>query len=172
MRIVAASFVLFALAGTAAAQTPPPTPELLTQVYACSAIEDAQARLACYDGAVGQLRAAEGAGQIVAVDRLRAEELEREAFGFSLPSLPRLFSRSESTPELETTHLEIARVSRRPDGYVTVTMTNGQVWSQIDGRAPRTIREGASVTIRRAAFGSFLLAADAGGAAIRVRRTQ
>ena len=61
---------------------------------------------------------------------------------------------------------------RRRDGTASFTMTNGQVWSQIDNESPRNARAGGQVTIRRASMGSYLMSVEAGGPALRVRRTQ
>lgn len=191
MRIVFISLCLVAAAlGSASAQQPPATqpstPGVLDQVYACASIADEAPRLACYDGAVGRLREAQNTGNLLAVDRAQAEEVDRDAFGFSLPSLGRLFgggseNASASTPSVarppaftptEEMQLEIARVAMRRDGTASFTMTDGQIWSQIDDKSPRNARAGGQVTIRRAAMGSFLMSLAAGGPALRVRRTQ
>ncbi|MGP1274464.1 MAG: hypothetical protein ACQRW7_03480 [Caulobacterales bacterium] len=62
----------------------------LETVIACADIEDGAARLACYDEQVANLRASVRSGELVAVDRPAVEAIERDGFGFSLPSLPRL----------------------------------------------------------------------------------
>lgn len=173
MRI--AAFVIFTLfAAAAAAQTPPQQRAgVLDQVYACASVSGETERLACYDQAVGRLRQAQTSGEVVAVDRAQAEEIERDAFGFSLPSLPRLFGRErDAEPTFTELQLEIARVERRADLSSRFTMSNGQVWSQVGTDSVRHVRPGGAVTIRRAAMGSFLMSVEAGGAAIRVRRTQ
>lgn len=180
MRIALASLSFIALAvapAWAQEQQPAPTPGVLDQVYTCANIGEEAARLACYDAAVGRLRQAQTSGDLVAVDRQQARELEREAFGFSLPSLPRLFGsggggHGPDQPDVAEMQLEIARVSHRRDGTAAFTMTNGQVWTQIDDENPRNARAGGRVTIRRAAMGSFLMSVEAGGPALRVRRTQ
>lgn len=172
MRIVA-FMVCVLLAGSAAAQTPAPNAGVLDQVYACATVSGETERLACYDQAVGRLRQAQTSGDIVAVDRAQAEEIERDAFGFSLPSLPRLFGRDrDAEPAFTELQLEIARVDARPNLPARFTMSNGQVWTQIGTEAVRHVRAGGAVRIRRAALGSFLMSVEAGGAAIRVRRTQ
>ena len=185
MRIVLASlcFVAFAGAASAQQQEPQPSPGVLDQVYACANISDEAQRLACYDGAVGRLRAAQTSGNLVAVDRQQAEELDRDAFGFTLPSLSRLFGGGSDAatpggaerPQFERVDrmtLEIARVTMRRDGTALFTMTNGQVWSQIDNENPRNARVGGQVTVRRGTMGSYLMSVEAGGPALRVRRTQ
>lgn len=185
MRIVLASLAFIALAGSVAAQEQAaPTPNVLDQVYGCRAITDEAQRLACYDGAVGRLQEAQNTGNLVAVDRGQAQEMDRDAFGFSLPSLSRIFgggggggnnSASASTPRFERVdniQMQIASVTHRRNMPSTFRMTNGQVWVQIDDEVARNVREGGSVTIERASMGSYLMRVEAGGPAIRVRRQQ
>jgi hypothetical protein len=184
MRIVMASLAFIAFAGPVAAQEQAPTtPDVLDQVYACRTITDETQRLACYDTAVGRLREAQDTGNLVAVDRQQAQEMDREAFGFSLPSLSRIFGggggggnqSAASTPrfeQIDEIQMEIASVTHRRNMPSTFRMTNGQVWVQIDDEVARNVRQGGRVTIRRAALGSYLMAVEAGGPAIRVRRMQ
>ncbi len=183
MRIVLASLAFIAFAGPVAAQEQSAqTPDALNQVYACRDIADETQRLACYDGAVGRLREAQTSGNVVAIDRGQAQEMDREAFGFSLPSLSRIFGgggggnqSAASTPRFEPVDeiaMEIASVVHRRNAPSTFTMTNGQVWVQIDDEVARNVRQGGSVTVRRASFSSYLMSVEAGGPAIRVRRQQ
>lgn len=62
----------------------------LDSVFACAETDDAEARLACYDAAVGSLREANASGELMTVTRSEVEAVERDAFGFNLPTLPRL----------------------------------------------------------------------------------
>jgi hypothetical protein len=188
MRIVLAALAFIAIAGPVAAQqqTPPAAnPAVLDQVYSCRSISDEAQRLACYDGAVGRLQEAQNTGNLVAVDRGQAQDMDREAFGFSLPSLSRIFggdsngggnsSASASTPQFEridNIQMQIASVTHRRNMPSTFRMTNGQVWVQIDDEVARNVREGGQVTIQRAAMGSYQMRVEAGGPAIRVRRQQ
>lgn len=158
---------------------PGQSPEAIAKVYACSEIADAGARLACFDTAVAAMKTAETQGQFAAVDAAGVRQIEREAFGFSLPSLPRLAfpnlrSENGGAAEAERTaemHMTIARVGRY-DGHVAFVMENGQTWIQVDSDASRLARAGRTVTIKRAALGSYLMSVDAGGPAMRVRRTE
>lgn len=172
MRIVLASLCFIAFASPVAAQTGA-TPDALTQVYNCASQTDNAARLACYDAAVGRLQSEQTSGNIVAVDRGQIETIERESFGFSLPSLPNVFRRSGAaeTPTLTETALTIERISRRGDGGAVFYMTNGQAWTQIDTTHARGVRAGDNVTVRRAAMGSFLMVPE-DGAPVRVRRSE
>lgn len=173
---------LLAFAATASAQQASPqraSPEVLARVYACAAMTDPQARLACFDTEVATLKSAESEGQFAAVDANRARQIQREAFGFSLPSLPQLglptFRRTGDGPAADenpdSQSMKIARLSRF-DGRGSFVMENGQVWVRIDTEDNRNAKAGADVTIRKAALGSFLMSFDAGGRALRVRRAQ
>jgi hypothetical protein len=160
-----------ALAPTALAQTPAATPQALTDVYACAQVQDDAQRLQCYDGAVGRLRQAETQGQVVAVDRAQAQELERDSFGFHLPSLSRLVPNLEGGDrEIDDVQMTVTRIRVSPHGYHTWEMENGQIWEQIEPEAARNVRVGDTVTIERAALGSFRLISSRGGAGHRVRR--
>jgi hypothetical protein len=183
MRLVFAGLLIAALVLPAAAQTPAPqqasptNPAALNEVYACAQISDEHQRLQCYDNAVGRLHEAQTRGDVVAVDRQQAERVNREAFGFSLPSLGNLFAGigghsripTEDVAEIDA---HITGVSRDRGGHTTFTLDNGQQWEQIDDESTQTARSGGGVRVRRATLGSFLLHIDAGGPAIRVRRVQ
>ncbi len=82
---IAVSVAALCLAAPAAAQEGP-----LGPVLECADIQDNAQRLACYDERVGALRTSVQTGEIVAVDRPAVEAIERDGFGLSLPSLPRL----------------------------------------------------------------------------------
>lgn len=169
MRLVVLGLVFVGWIGTAAAQTPVAPPAVLEQVYACAALTGESERLACYDSAVGRLREAQTSGAFVGVDRVQAEELNRESFGFSLPSLPRLFGQG-GPPETPSVSATLERISRGGDGKALFFLSNGQVWAQIDTESVRNVRSGAAVTVRRAAMGSFMLSPEDSNRAFRVRR--
>jgi hypothetical protein len=180
MRLVFAGLLIVALALPAAAQRPAPqqsagSPAALDEVYACAQITDEHQRLECYDHAVGRMHEAQNRGDLVAVDRQQAERVNREAFGFSLPSLGNLFggggSRSRiATEDIAEISAHISRVSQDRSGRALFTLDNGQQWEQIDDENARNARTGGDVRIRRAAMGSFLMHVEAGGPALRVRR--
>lgn len=176
MRSLVISLCLFAALASApgaAAQQAPSSPEVLTQVYNCAAIESDSERLACFDAAVGRLRQAEQTGDFAAVDRGRINEVERESFGFRLPSLSSLMPDfGGNRDEIEDVQLVVANVVQRANGYHAFVMENGQVWVQVEPESARNVREGTTVTIRRAAIGSFMMSSSRGGSAHRVRREQ
>lgn len=63
----------------------------------------------------------------------------------------------------------VAEVSRRPTGELVVTLEGGQVWAQIDIETKAVLKPGDSVTIKKAALGSYLLVTP-NRVATRVRR--
>lgn len=144
-------------------------PVALEKVYACTTLADAGARLACFDEAVAAARSAQDRGEFAAVDAARVREIERESFGFSIPSLPRLVipAGEGPTPEIESRIVRVGRSEGRP----ALTLENGQTWVITDSGANRLARAGSPVRIRRASLGSYLMIPEA-GAGLRVRRLQ
>lgn len=65
-------------------------PSELQAIYACKSITDPGKRLTCYDNSVGRFEAAEKSGEVVTVSKTAIEKVERDAFGFNIPSLPSL----------------------------------------------------------------------------------
>jgi len=75
-------------------------PAELEAIYACKAKSNPTDRLQCYDQAVGRFEAAQNAGSVVTVSKTQVENIERDAFGFNIPSLPslgRLFGGSKKS---------------------------------------------------------------------------
>jgi len=161
---------------TAQAETPLPRPT--ETLYACAAEPDDALRLACFDKAVADLKGAENAGKVKTVDVASIEKIERESFGFALPSLTEIFRRDEAggktdSPEVDEVVLPIASISvSRVTKKATITLENGQIWEQVDSEElPRSkVRKGKEATIRKATMGSFLMVINDSGASIRVRR--
>ena len=65
----------------------------------------------------------------------------------------------------------VAAVGRRPAGELTVTLENGQVWTQVTVDQRARVAAGDTVTIKKAALGSHLLVTQ-GRYATRVRRVK
>ena len=72
---------------------------------------------------------------------------------------------------LESITGTVAAVGRRPDGELTVTLENGQVWTQVTVDQRARVAAGDTVTIKKAALGSHLLVTQ-GRYATRVRRVK
>lgn len=175
--IAAALVIVFGVAPSASSETPIKRPT--EALYACAAELDDAARLACFDRTVADLKAAETAGQVHTVDVASIEKIERDSFGFSLPSLSQIFRGDEAsgksmTPEIEEVELAIASISiNKVTKKAVIRLENGQVWEQIDStELPRSkVRKGKMATIKKASMGSFMMVIDDSGAGIRVRRS-
>ncbi|GJL96860.1 MAG: hypothetical protein DHS20C06_06770 [Hyphobacterium sp.] len=83
--ILSATALGLALAGSASGQSSDPIDDILV----CQQIADEAARLACFDAAASQL-SSERENGLVAIYRQDVEAVERDSFGFDLPSMPRL----------------------------------------------------------------------------------
>ncbi len=181
MKSALASLVLLATPALALAQgAQPPSP--LSPVYACAAEPDPARRLACFDAAVAALKQAEEKREVVAIDQATVRTLRREAFGFQLPSLPRLAlprlggggqdaASADEAPEEMTFAVE--SVGTGDNGKPLLRLTNGQVWVLVDDvrwTTPRT--KPFNVKIQQAALGSYLLQREGLNRGWRVRRVQ
>jgi hypothetical protein len=184
--------LIFALATLgsmpALAQAPAQTP--LSALYACQGKPDAE-RLACFDAAVAALQGRESRQEVVAIDEAAARTLRREAFGFNIPSLPRLglagLGRRPAAPDASGAPAPIAAEEADPDDVVLsvaglgadaagrplLRMTEGQVWVLIDssGFRPPSARP-FNVRIREAMMGSFLLQIEGRNRGFRARRVE
>lgn len=171
MRFLALAMTACVLAVVTTAASAQTAPQAMTDVYACAQIQDDAQRLACFDRTVGALQQAQTQGQVVAVDRAQAAEIERDSFGFNLPSLGRLLpDLGGGDNEIDNVQMTVARVSERNYGYHAFVMEDGQVWVQIEPDSARNVRAGDVVTIRRASLGSYRLVSPRGGQGHRVRR--
>lgn len=134
-------------------------------IIACRSVAQPEQRLACYDA----LPAGARDEASVTIDRRSVEALERDGFGFNLPSLAGLFP-SLGSERLSNVELTIDRVIDRGDGAHVFIMTNGQRWRQIEALPATNVRAGDVVRVRRGALGSFVLVSSRGGAPHRVLR--
>lgn len=145
-------------------------------IYACAELADDAIRLACYDDTVGRFEAAEAAGEVTTISKSDVEELKKDSFGFALPSIPRIvmpkFGSGEKA-DLESITIAVADVKRLKYDKLRVTLGNGQIWEQTDGkRVQYSKRVGVDAAeINRAAFGSYKMKLD-NGASFRVKRIQ
>lgn len=174
MRAIIMTICAAAAAGPGALAQPAqaPTPDVLERVYACRAIADDAARLACFDAATTALQAAETAGEFAAVDREQMASVEQESFGFRIPSLSALVPRFGASEEIPSVEMTVERVVRRASGHHAFVMTNGQVWVQVLAEDADNVEPGDTATIRRAIAGSFMMSSSGGRGAHRVRREQ
>ncbi|MAP93409.1 MAG: hypothetical protein CMK07_00510, partial [Ponticaulis sp.] len=103
-----------------------------------------------------------------------ADEVQKDAFGFSMPSLPK-FSlpslggdddgvKKNDDGEIDELTLAIANISEGAYGKVVIEFENGQVWRQSDTTSVRISRKRPpeSAVIKRAGLGSFLIRLSTG----------
>ena len=144
---------------------------MLQQVLDCRAIADPGERLACYDASVNRLDQAELAGQVVVVDREKAREVRRQAFGFNLPSLA-IFERGAAEPEINNLTTTVVRARQDPLTRWIIEIEGGAVWKQMEtvpiNRSPK---KGMTVQIRKGALGAFFMNVD-GQRAFKVDRVK
>ncbi|MAK65044.1 MAG: hypothetical protein CMF75_09960 [Maricaulis sp.] len=171
----------------------------LQPLFACRAIEDDSARLACLDAAVEALYGDAESGEVVAVDRGQIERAEESTFGLSIPnfSLPSLRGEHTELAEAEAAEahspervvtrdddgrierieeLAVTEISTRRDGKVIITLANGQVWRQTDSTRiqgiSRGARPGLTANIRTGALGSYFMQLNNGGRWFRAERVE
>ena len=85
------------------------TPDELIAIYKCKSIEKPEIRLECYDNAVERFEKADNDGELVTVSKAKIQNVEREAFGFNIPSLSsinRIFGLKEKS-EIDAVTAEI-----------------------------------------------------------------
>jgi len=145
-------------------------------IYACAEITEDVERLACYDETVGRFEAAEAAGEVTTISKSEVEEIKKDSFGFALPSIPRIVMPKFGDGDkeaLDSVTIAVTEVERLRYDNLRVTLENGQVWEQTDGkRVQFSKRLGVdSAKITRAAFGSFKMKLD-NGVSFRVKRLQ
>lgn len=145
-------------------------PELFKGLVACRAMQDAAARLACFDTAVASLDDAERDGDIVMIDRARASAARRQMFGIDLPSMSDLFGRGDDAEPISEIQTTLVRASSAGGGSWVFALADGTTWRQINSTPVRVSdRAGQNVRIRRGAVGSYLLTVG-NSQAMRVRR--
>lgn len=170
---------LIGLAGPAIAQSSAqgePPQGGLDSVYACTEIADNGARLACFDAAAAALRSAEAEGAIKLIDLGTAQQLDRESFGFSLPSVnallaPKKAARVARFAPIDRIESVIQAIRFAPGGAAVLTLENGQIWRQTDGERPYALKIGKNVRIAKGFGGGFLLTVGSSNL-YRVRREQ
>jgi hypothetical protein len=154
-----------------AADEPRAAPKAVQAAVDCRKLSDDKARLACYDSAVDALGRQLAQGEVVAVDRTQVQQVRRQAFGFTLPSL-NLFDRSGKAEEMSEVVLAVESARRMGDGKWLLRLEGGQVWRQIDtGDFSRDPKPGAQATIKKAMLGSYMMMIG-GHSPVRVHRDQ
>jgi len=139
----------------------------LAGLYDCAAIKSSEDRLACFDQMVASLQVKEEKKEIVAIDAEVAKTIKKEAFGFNLPSLPKLaLPKLGADKEIDEVSLEVKAVQPYSDKYI-IRMKNGQVWRVVSGRVRKIPKGDLTATIKPAALGSYRLNLTNGRTTIR-----
>ena len=159
----------------------------------CRQLTDVAAKAACYDQAMDALEADRAAHKFSIVSGERIEGLQREAFGFRLPSLPKLrlggvnslaseapdganagkvLKKNKAGDVLRIAY-QVTRIHTLPNGHLRMVLSNGQVWEQVGSDAPRFRGQPPfDVQVRKAALGSYLMRVGKSKRTVRVRRVQ
>lgn len=168
--------VILSSAGLANAQDAMLPESPLAKLYSCASIQSDTERLACFDANVAVIQVKEEKKEIVAIDAEAAKDIKREAFGFSLPSLPKLglpsLGGDKDAPEVLT--FPVKSVKKRGRSY-TFHMENGQVWRQVSGRFNYIPKGDLTATIKQGSIGSYRISISNGKERVRgmgVRRVE
>lgn len=133
----------------------------------CRLIEDNAERLACYDSA-----AERPPGGAAVPDKAKdAREVAPAAKDFGLSEEQRNERKKNPPPTIDMIESRIAAVERHPwDDRFILTLENAQKWAQLEPTPIQRFYVGDAITIRKAAFDSYLARGPSSGNGVRVRR--
>ena len=152
-----------ALAAALASSTLAIAADLPPQLETCAALRRDAERLLCYDKVIAQIKSgvegapapsAEnmfGAGGGIAPAKSEAPEPQRE--------------------ELRQITAAVTSARRADDGALVLHLDNGQAWRQQDVEVTLVVNDGDTVTVQRAAFGTFRIT-DKRGRSARFKRVR
>jgi len=147
----------------------------LSTLYECTAITEPTERLTCFDRSVANLRSAEEKKEIVAIDAKAARKIKREAFGFNLPSLPKLGLPKIGIESKADALVAPVKSIRKSGRTLMITLENGQVWKEVGGRLNYIPKGDLTATIKPKSVGSFMISLNNGKTTVRglrVRRVE
>ena len=141
----------------------------------CAGIGDDRSRLACYDAIFGKPAASAASTAVPAAATgtapAPATASPETDFGLTEAAKQARDPKKAKDDMPESITGTVAAVGHRPGGELTVTLENGQVWTQLEVDPRARVAVGDTVTIRKAALGSHLLV-TASRYATRVRRVR
>ena len=147
-----------------------PPPRQVTDLLACRAITEADARLACFDKAAASMGDAVAKRDLVVFDREGVRKTKRGLFGFGIPNLG-IFGDDDDSVEIKQIDGEIVSTAFNADGGYIFRLADGSRWTQMDGKPfaipPET---GDKVVVKRGALGSYIMSV-AKQPGVKVRRT-
>ncbi|WP_051252239.1 hypothetical protein [Ferrimonas kyonanensis] len=156
---------------------------------ACNAIDDQLQRLACYDQAAEAIlncqQQQDRLDRLVCYDKLNGTSAASlspapvvaaaapAAVTSSPQSAEQEFGLIKKADENEPEQIQgtITKMSKDAYGKFTITLDNGQSWKQTESRNFRLSKQG-TITISKAALGSFLLTQEGRNGSVRVKRVQ
>jgi len=140
----------------------------------CARIDDASARLACYDNNIRNVGGAARAsvpGQMPVVQGGSAPVAATTARGFGADDVRSTERFSTPPTQLQKIDAQVASIRPREPGIYAFTLQDGAEWLFAEGvsQSYRVPRAGSSVEIERGALGSYLMRFD-DQSAVPVRR--
>ncbi len=141
---------------------------------ACQKIQDDAERLACYDSAFGRLPAdtatpvepqSQPAAPVAALPAVKPASQD-----FGLTEEQRNQRKKDPEPTIDMIESRVVAIERHPRDRFTLTLENGQIWTQIEPTPIQRFHVGESITIRKAAFDSYLASGPSSQVGYRVRR--
>lgn len=133
---------------------------------ACRQIQDDAERLACYDSIFGPPAASAVAPDAAASPQQKVPAVE----DFGLSEEQRNQRKKNPAPVVDMIDSHVAAIERLPRDRFTLTLENGQKWTQLEPTPMPRFHVGETVTIRKAAFNSFMARGPSAGTGVRVRR--
>jgi hypothetical protein len=131
-------------------------------IEACASLRRDSERLACFDKAVGALRAGQSTSAVSAENMFGANS-ENAQTAAEL--------RDANREELKQISGTVTSLRRTDDGMIVLELDNGQVWRQQDSDVRMLVTMGDKVTIVRASMGTFRIA-DKTGRFARFKRVR
>jgi hypothetical protein len=154
---IATVFALFCASAFANEVTDRVPPELRN----CASIQRNTERLACFDRAIAVLEAGDDGAALAAA----TPESSFGLLGRVRETAPKV---DDDGGDLQSVQSTVKAFSRSGDGSIVIHLDNGQSWRQLSG-GDTLLKAGDSVTITRAALGSFQMKVPS-GRSTKVRR--
>ena len=151
-------------AGSANAQATSNEASLYQALRACATLSADTERLACYDRIAGTLSPAAVAG----AEPPSPEQMFGASRRLSRGAPPETATARELLDEISA---RVVELREHKDGSLMIELDNGQIWIDVGEHAELLLRTGDTVTISRAALGTFRLTTPTDRSA-RVRRVR
>jgi hypothetical protein len=164
LELAAATLLVLAEISTASAH------DTAGNLRACMDEADDARRLRCYDAEMARQAASTGKAQDSPASAAASAPLTPEdRFGLN-DEQARKKQNIDELPAIDRLTATITGLTRRAQGELVLTLSNGQVWAQKQATSFE-VKVGEAVTIKSAALGSFLMS-TASGRSTRVTRLQ